>query len=125
MGDYTPVQPTGAIVTFTASADVTGGQLVEVTGDMEVGPAGAGSIKVAGVASCDCPAGSELAVFTPAANVEEVEVAASVEAGDHLKAAAAGTVTEFTVGTDSEPARLGLCIQGQSTVGSLCRYLTV
>ena len=36
MGDYTPKHKPGHAITFTASAAVTGGQQVEVTGDYEV-----------------------------------------------------------------------------------------
>ncbi len=34
-------------------------------------------------------------------------------------------VKKVTVGTDPEPARIGLCLKGQATVGSPCLYLTV
>jgi hypothetical protein len=123
MGDYTPVHA-GLPLTFTASAAVVGGQPVEITGDMQVGPAAATSAKVAGVAGYDCPAGSTVTVHTPGSSVEEVAVAAAVAAGAHVKAAGAGRVTGFVAGTDPEPARLGLCIKGQTTVGQPCRYLT-
>lgn len=123
MGDYTPVFP-GIPVTFTASAAVVGGQPVEVTGDMTVGPAASGSIKVAGIAAFDCPAGSTVTVHTPGGSVEEIAVSAAVTAGQHVKPTGSGRVAPFVVGTDSEPQRLGLCIKGQSTVGSVCRYLT-
>lgn len=126
MGDYTPVYAESAQpITFTASAAVTGGQPVEITGDMEVGPATAGSSKHIGVAAFDCPAGQRVTVHTPRGNVEEVAVSEAVAAGDHLQPAGAGQVKKFTVGTDPEPARIGLCVQGQGTVGSVCRYLTV
>ena len=38
-----------------------------------------------------------------------------IAAGDHLQVGASGKVKKFTVGTDPEPARIGLCIQGQGT----------
>ena len=125
MSDYTPVYAESAQpITFTASASVTGGQPVEVTGNMQVGPAAAGSVKHVGIAGHDCPAGQKVTVHTPRGNVEEVSVEAAVVAGDHVQAAAAGKVKKFTVGTDPEPARIGLCLQG-ATAGSACRYLTV
>lgn len=126
MVDYTPVYAESAQpITFTASTAVTGGQPVEVTGNMQVGPAAAGSVKCVGIAAFDCPAGQKVTVHTPRGNVEEVAVEAAVAAGDHLQVGASGKVKKFTVGTDPEPARIGLCIQGQGTAGSVCRYLTV
>lgn len=125
MSDYTPVVVGSQPITFTASAAVTGGQPVEVTGDMQVGPAAAGSLKYVGIAAFDAPAGELVTVHTPRGNVEEVAVAAAVTAGQHVKTAANGRVTPFTAGTDNELARIGLCLSGQATVGSPCRYLTV
>ena len=125
MGDYVPVYPGSDPITFTASAAIVGGRPVEITGDMTVAEAAAGSSKVVGIAAFDCPAGQKVTVHTPRGSVEEVAVAAAVVAGDALKTAAGGLVTKFTVGTDPEPARIGLCVKGQSTVGSVCRYLTV
>lgn len=123
MGDYTPVHP-GLPITFTAGTAVTGGQQVEITGDLEVGPAGADSQKVVGIAGHDAPAGESVTVHTPGTSVEEVAVSAAVTAGQHVKAASLGRVAPFVVGTDAEVRRLGLCISGQATVDSTCRYLS-
>jgi hypothetical protein len=125
MGDYTPVFLGTLPVTFTASAAIVGGRPVEITGDMTVAEAAAGSSKVVGIAAFDCPSGQKLTVHTLRGSIEEVAVAAAVVAGDPLKAAGNGQVTKFVVGTDPEPARIGLCVKGQATVGSVCRYLTV
>ena len=50
MADYLPKFKPGQSVTFTASAEVIGGRLVVITGDRTVGPAGADSSAVVGVA---------------------------------------------------------------------------
>lgn len=93
MTDYTPLfpSPVGG-VTFTASAAVTGGQLVEVTGDRTVGPAAAGSLKAIGHAGHDAPAGGRLTVHLNGAGVQEGVASGAIAAGALLKAAAAGAV---------------------------------
>ena len=124
MGDYTPVFAGALPITFTASAAVTGGQPVEITGDMTVGPAEAGSQKYVGIAGHDAAVGAVVTVHTPRGSIEEVATSVAVVAGDHVKAAANGQVAKFVVGTDSDPARLGMVVKGQSTVGQTCRFLT-
>ena len=124
MGDYTPVHSTGLPLTFTASAAVVGGATAEVTGNMTAATAPADSQKVIGVFAHDAPAGSKVVVHTPSSSVEEVNVAAAVTAGQHVKAASAGRVAPFVVGTDAEVRRLGLCISGQATADKPCRYLS-
>ncbi|MBD3781693.1 MAG: DUF2190 family protein [Micrococcales bacterium] len=124
MTDYTPVVAGGQPATFTASAAVTGGQPVEVTGNMQVGPAASGTQKYVGIAGHDAPAGEKVTVHMPAGSIEEVAVSAAVTAGQHVKASGSGRVAPFTVGTDAEVLRLGLCVSGQATVGQTCRFLT-
>lgn len=101
----------GIRITYTCSAAVTAGQLVELTGDRTVGPAGAGSLKVVGVALWDVPAarasiqgpqvgdGSELTAVTLA--VLPVTASGAVAAGDALIAAAAGAVAAAGAAPDA------------------------
>lgn len=99
MADYVPLFDPGAAVTFTASADVKGGRLVEVTGDREVGPAAAGSTKVAGVASFDATEGEVVTVYS--GGVQRPVASGAVAAGDLVAAAADGKVatgTDNTIG---------------------------
>jgi hypothetical protein len=63
MSDYLPVYTPGQAFTLTASAAITGGQLLEVTGSGTVGPAAAGSVKVVGVAAFDCASGARITVW--------------------------------------------------------------
>ena len=110
MGDFTPRYKPGHAVTLTTSAAVTGGQLVEVTGDLLVGPAAAGSAKVVGQAACDAAAGQRIAIHMPGKTVTDATASGAIAAGDHLKAAAGGKVAKFVVGTDPETARVGLAL---------------
>lgn len=94
----------GLKISYTCSAAVTGGQLVErVAGSRLVQPAGASSAKVVGVAMHDVPAarasiqgpqvgdGNELTVISGV--VILVTFANAAVEGDDLIAAAAGQVT--------------------------------
>lgn len=122
MSDFTPIHKPGQAITLTASVAVTGGQLLEVTGDLSVGPAAANSVKVVGQAGHDAAAGQRVTVHAPGSTVTEAETSAAVAAGASVKAAAAGKVTTFVVGTDPEPARIGLALAA-AAVGAQCRYL--
>ena len=91
MAEYIPVFEPATAVTLTASATITGGQLVEVSGDGTVGPAGAGSSKYVGVAGHDAVSGGRLVVW-PRGMVHESTASGSVTAGNQLVTAAAGKV---------------------------------
>lgn len=98
MTDYVPLFE-GYSRTFTADADVTGGQLVEVTGDRAVSAAGAGSTKTVGVAAFDAKAGDPVTV--EGGGVQRLMAAGAIAAGDRVAAAAGGkvaTATENTIG---------------------------
>lgn len=92
MGDYTPVYQPGATRTYTASAAVTGGQVVEITGAGTVGPSAAGSAKVVGVAAHDAGIGARVTVHGLAGQEHEVTASGAITAGDLVEAAAAGQV---------------------------------
>lgn len=106
MADYLPKFKPGQAVTFTASADVTGGRLVEITGNRSVGPAGADSAKVAGVAAQDTKAGESVTVYTRAGGVHGLVASGAVAAGAKVSAAATGKVQ--TVGSTENPVGLAL-----------------
>ncbi len=97
MADYTPLFQPGQAVTYSASVAVTGGQVVEVTGDRTVGPAAAGSKKVAGVAGFNAPVGERVTVFS--AGVQRPVASGSIAAGDRVVAAANGKVAAGTTDT--------------------------
>lgn len=100
MADYTPVFTNGtAPWTLQASATVTGGRLVEVTGNGTVGPAGAASVKVLGVAAADTASGFKVDVWPLAGLTHRVLGTGAINAGDNLAAGAAGVVAAIGAGT--------------------------
>lgn len=121
MSDYTPLHKPGQTISSTTSAAVTGGQLLEVTGNNTVGPAAAGSLKVVGQAAHDAPAGSSVTVHAPGRPVCVATAAATVTAGQRLKAAAAGQVTPYVDGTDAVTLVVGLALTGAAS-GAAVRY---
>jgi predicted RecA/RadA family phage recombinase len=107
MGTYAPLFTPGKDITYTASADITAGQVVEVTGDRLVGPAAAASKKVAGVALFDAKAGQNVTVTRGGTQRLLVSSAGAVAAGDLVAPAAAGTVVTTTTG-----GSIGLVVKG-------------
>lgn len=106
MADYLPKFKPGQAVTFTASADVTGGRLVAVTGNRTVGPAGADSAAVVGVAGFDALSGERVTVFTRAGGVQQLVASGAIAAGVKVSAAATGKIQ--TVGSTVNPIGLAL-----------------
>ncbi|MFJ2518660.1 capsid cement protein [Cellulosimicrobium cellulans] len=98
MGDYVPLFE-GNARTFTADADVTGGQLVIVTGDRAVSTATADSAAVVGVAAFDAKDGDDVTVH--GGGVQRLIAAGAITAGARVAAAAGGKVSvtgENTIG---------------------------
>lgn len=91
MADYTPVY-TGGVKPFSlaASAAVTGGQLVVVSGAGTVANSAATSALVVGVAAHDAASGGRVSVWPLANCIHEVPVGTgTVTAGDGVVSAAA------------------------------------
>lgn len=91
MAVYEPEFLYSNTITQTASATITGGQLVAVSGNGTVGPAGAASTAVVGVAAFDAGANVPVTVF-PRGKVHISTAAGAITAGDRVNAGAAGTV---------------------------------
>ncbi|GAA4117444.1 hypothetical protein GCM10022215_18090 [Nocardioides fonticola] len=99
MPDYLPLHLPGAAITRTASAAITGGKLVYVSGSGTVAmTAGASSIPV-GVASTDAASGDPVVIFGRG-TVHRLTASGTVTAGDTVEAAAAGAVATHTIGTN-------------------------
>jgi hypothetical protein len=100
MSDYSPpYADTITPFTMTASATITGGTLLESTTTGAVGPAGAASIKVVGVAAHDAVTGQRVSVWPLDSIVHEITTTAGGTVGDILVAAAAGQIaTNNTAG---------------------------
>lgn len=91
MADYSPLFKPGAAITFSVSADVTAGQVVELTGDRTVGPAGADSARVVGIAAFNAKVGEDVTVHD--GGVQRPLAAGAIAAGDKVAAAADGKVS--------------------------------
>lgn len=121
MGDYTPEFTGGtAPITQQASATVTGGRLVENTGNGTVGPAGAASVKVIGVAGNDAASGAKVDVWPLPGLVHKVTGTGVLNAGDNLAAGAAGVVAAIGAGTFAQ--LVGTVIVG-SADGATCKFM--
>ena len=90
MADYSPLFKPGAAITYSVSADVTAGQVVELTGDRAVGPAGADSAKVVGIAAFDAVVGDHVTVHS--GGVQRPYAAGAIAVGDKVASAASGKV---------------------------------
>lgn len=118
MAEYLPVFKPGQAFTLKASATITGGQVVEVTGSGTVGPAGANSTKVVGVAAFDAVANDNVTIY--AGGVQHATASGSVTAGDLVAAGAAGTIA-----TNAAPAagvQVGVALS-TATTGNDVRVL--
>lgn len=124
MADYTPVYVSGNNpLTLTASATITGGQILENTGASTVGPAGAASTKVTGVAAHDAASGSRVTVW-PLANVlHEITSTGTIAAGDGIAAGAAGVAATVAVATGAAAGTLLGIAQTAATGGTKVRFL--
>jgi Uncharacterized conserved protein (DUF2190) len=108
MSDYSPPRPGGAVpFTSQASASITGGRLVSVSGDGTVAHSTAGDASI-GVAAHDAASGAKVSVW-PLANVtHEVPITASVAitAGNDIVPAANGLANKGTLATDAAAGTL-------------------
>jgi len=95
MADYLPIFKPGQGFTLKASAAITGGQIVEMTGSGTVGPAAAASTKVVGVAGFDAAINDAVTIY--AGGVQHCIASGGVTAGDVVQAAAAGAIATGAV----------------------------
>lgn len=100
MADYTPVYENGSLpFTMTASAAVTGGQVVIVSGVGTVAPSSAASGVVAGVAAQDAAINARVAVWPIPGLVHETPATAGLTAGNSLVSAASGGIDALALAT--------------------------
>ena len=90
MAEFLPTYKPGQALTLTASASVTGGKLVAVSGPNTVATAGSASTAVIGVAGFDAVLNDKVTVY--AGGVVEVTASGAVTAGSPVIAGAAGSV---------------------------------
>lgn len=114
MADYLPAFD-GGTLTFTASADVVGGQTLEITGVRTVGPAGAASTKYVGVAAFSAKSGEKVTVVLPG-KIQRLTAAGAIAAGDIVRTGADGTVE---AGTELAPVLFTTAIGKALTAATL------
>lgn len=103
-------------ITMTVGAAVTAGQLVEMTANRTVGPAGAGSVKVVGIAlQSGSAVGDKITVAT--GGVFNVLAAGAITAGAALIAGAAGTVVVSGAAPDARTV-VGVALEDISNAAS-------
>lgn len=97
MGQHVHLFEPGDPVTFTASADITAGQLAAVTGNRTVGPAAANSTAVVGSAAFDAASGEKVTILK--GGVQNILASGAIAAGALVVAATAGKVSALAAVT--------------------------
>jgi hypothetical protein len=103
MSDYSPLYLPGKAVTVTASAAITGGKAIKVSGDGTVATAGAGDLSI-GVSGQDAAASGDKIVGFLRGTVHRLLASGTVTAGDLVVSGAAGTVATLAAVTTPTPA---------------------
>lgn len=98
MAEYLPAKEPGRDITMTASAAITGGQLVRISGSGTVAPVSAASADWFGVAASDVASGQKVTVFS--GGVQMLTASGSIAAGANVEGAASGQVASHTNGTN-------------------------
>ena len=108
MSEYLPLHDEGNSYTRVASASITGGQVVIVSGSGSVAPATAASNAWLGLAGFDASTGDQITVYS--GGVQRcIAGTGGVTAGTQVEAAAGGTVVTHTNGT-SDVNAVGLAL---------------
>ena len=100
MGAYEPKFLYGDEVTGTASATITGGQTIIVSGNGTLGPATAGSPACVGVAAQDAAANARLSFF-PRGKIHISTASGAITAAARVDTGGAGTVASGTAGVNN------------------------
>lgn len=98
---------------LTASATITGGQMLAVSGPGTVAPAGASSTAVIGYAVDDCANGAVCNVLLLGGPVVTATASGSITAGAQCIAAAAGAVA--TIGAATFEKIIGVALDSPTT----------
>ncbi|NUR24985.1 MAG: DUF2190 family protein [Hamadaea sp.] len=98
MAEYLPLHDDGDAITRQASAAITGGQLVIVSGSGTVAPASAAAATWLGVAGNDAASGDNVVIFC--GGVQRLVASGAITAGNTVEAAASGQVAAHTNGTN-------------------------
>ena len=112
MAEYIPIYKPGQALTLKASATITAGKVVAISGEATVATAGAASTAVVGVAAFDAATNDNLTIY--AGGVQNVLASGAITAGSPVIAGAAGTV----VASAAPPAgqQVGVALTGGTDV---------
>lgn len=99
MAEYLPLYLPGMAFTSQASATITGGQALFVSGSGTVAPATSAANIIIGVAAFDAASGDKVTVFGRG-TIHKLTASGTVTAADVVEGAAAGAVATHTQGTN-------------------------
>ena len=118
MAEHLPVYKPGQAITLKASASITGGQVVAISGSGTVAPAGADSTAWVGVAAFDASTNDNVTIY--AGGVQSVTASANITAGATVECAASGAVA--TSATPTAETVVGVALT-TATTGNKVRVL--
>lgn len=122
MADYLPKFTPGSAVTFTTTADVTGGRLVDSgTTARSCTPAGADSAKVLGVAAYDTVSGDPVTVFPRPSGVHQLVASGAIAVGAKVISATAGKIATIGAGANA----IGIALEAAAADGDVIDVLFI
>lgn len=113
MADYLPKHRPGDAITRTATANLTGGQLITAAGAV----AGANAADWLGVAGYDVASGGLVTVYN--AGVQRLTANGAVTVGALVKCAAVGKVAPWVSGTDGFERVVGIALDAATADGDV------
>jgi len=124
MSDYVPIHSPGHEITLTASAAITGGNTLAISGVKTVAPAiSASAKKYVGVAGHDAANGAPVTVLSGVGQVHESVAAGAITAGDLvIVGAVAGTIATIGAGTFDQAIGIALTTAADT---ALCQWKAV
>lgn len=113
MAEHTPNYFPADRLPLTTSADVTGGQVVVVSGANTVAAIAAPNEAWLGVAAHDAANGKAIVVYTE--GVHQVGATGAIAAGKPVIGATGGTVAAFVNGTDEPEEIIGVALSAAAS----------
>jgi hypothetical protein len=124
MSDYNPVYTGGSKpFTMTASATITGGQVLFASGVGTVAPTAGANGAYVGVAAMDAASGARVTVWPIPGCIHETVTPAGVTAGGALTSSTAGGVDSGTLATIAAAGTLMATALSTATSGNKCRWI--
>ena len=124
MSDYNPVYTGGAKpFTLTASAAITGGQVVYASGVGTVAPTAGANGAYVGVAAMDAANGARVTVWPVPGCIHETVTPAGVTAGAAVASSTSGGVDSGTLATIAAAGTLMGTALTTATSGNKCRWI--